>query len=99
MATIRLASETGSRYRSGRCPVPRAASAASASAGRPGPRSGPGWRRRRRRRSWRASGLIVVGVAGEVVADRLRHGLARDVLPGVLEGWHAEQRGEPGQVP
>jgi hypothetical protein len=39
---------------------------------------------------------IVVMVAGDVVADRLRHGLPRDLLPGLFEGGHAELAGEPG---
>jgi hypothetical protein len=40
---------------------------------------------------------LVVGVAGDVVADRLRHGLAGDLPPGLFQGWHAELADKPGQ--
>ena len=53
MATIRVASETGSRYRSGHCWVSRADRAASTSAGKPGrgqERGSRRWTGRRLRR-------------------------------------------------
>src|SRR6266851_4957476 len=101
MATIRLASETGSTNRSGRCWVSRAARAASTSAGRFGPRSGARIAAAERAASAAGSAMaglrVFVVVAGDVVVDRLRHGLAGDLLPGCLQGWHAELAGEPGQ--
>jgi hypothetical protein len=37
-------------------------------------------------------------VAGDVVADRLRHGLTGDLPPRFLQGWYAELTGKPSQM-
>ena len=79
---------------------PRAARAASTSAGRFGPRSGA--RITAAARAASAAGSIMGhrrrGLAGDVLADSTRNGLAGDLPPGLFKGGHFEQCGEPGQV-